>query len=1470
MSSRTPLIRVLATCCLLGPLLAATAGGQVVLDPDFSSDTVGPGQYAAGMNTDYLVRESYGRRAGDNLFHRFVRFDVPTGQSATFVEDAPGSGIRRVVSYVGGSSASRIDGVLRSTIPNADLYFYNARGVVFGPNARLDLQGAFHTGTADHIRFRDDARFGETPSGTSVTLSAADPVAWGFLSVPAAISVEGSSLIVPDDTSLALVGGPLSIAGSGSPPTRATLAAPSGSIQLVSVGSPGEVAIDASTAPDLTAFDSLAPVQLTDEAFVDASGTNDQTLILRGDSLSLDDATIFADHLGPADHPGDAIDIAVRGSIRFGDSDAGTGAFLKSTAFRDLASGGAPGPDVGDGGDVRIAADSFTLDGMGTLMIVGNECANDDCFSSNRPGGAGGALEIDVDRFAIRNGAFAVVQSVGTGTGSHATIRARQVEIGNEAGVFEDTFLLSFNVGSFTPGTGPPPGQDATGGDLTIQAEELVRIDNGGRIRTETQQNGAGGNISIETTRLELVETDPSGLAARSGILTDTVLARTSDLSGGEGTAGDIDVVARGDIVLERGFISSRARNLTSSTTDPTGATGDITLSAPTGTIDLVRSATIESQVFDGLGSTIALDARRVSVRGLSAVQSTLNGDGTAGDIRVRADDILVTGSQTSGVLTRSGLFSKPLDSSDIGSGSSGTIRIDGERLRVENGATISVSTIQTGAVGDVIIGGDAPLQSLTLDAATIEAESNRIGASGGNIQIDAQRVRLDHGARITTSNTGFGDTGTIRLNGRELRILRGSELATRAGLSGAGGDVAIRMTDSVIDHSAIRASAAGATPSNQGGNIDIDSRVLILSSARLDASAPVAAGGRIQITAGRFIRTPTSVLDATGGSPDLDGVVQILSAETNMLNAIPRPAVVFEDPTRRLASGCESRTDAQGSLHALPRVLEGPPDTASFDRARRFARLSRASDGRAAAAARLRAVEAYLEIATGAGPEVGEHERYWSEGEAAGLYLDAGRLPEALQLARRAFAAASTADDLLARYRVGRVLATTLARTGDRRAAIESLRGTARLGESLRRDRLGELPSEITRVAASPELEGEDFSLATDHLLSMLLDEVEGDVADPAQSLLQEIRDLLETQRSAELEDHFRDACLAEHGESSPDAIPGALVLYPILLDDKAAMLTGFEGRFAYHRIAIPTETLLEQTRELRQLLEKRTTRQFLRPAQELYDVMIRPFEAEITAAEVDTVVVVPDGLLRTIPFAALHDRETDRFLVDMKPVALVPSLRFTRPTPIAHEQLTILAAGLEKATAGFERLDYTRREIEELAARFPKSRVLFDDDFEIDALAGEIRTRPYSIVHVATHGRVEADGADSFLLTSDGRVGLDRMTDLISTTRFRRERPLELLTLSACETASGDGRAALGLAGVALRAGARSALATLWSVNDEATARLIDSFYEELAKPEQSRAGALRAAQLEVRGTPRFAHPGYWAPFLMISSWL
>ena len=162
-----------------------------------------------------------------------------------------------------------------------------------------------------------------------------------------------------------------------------------------------------------------------------------------------------------------------------------------------------------------------------------------------------------------------------------------------------------------------------------------------------------------------------------------------------------------------------------------------------------------------------------------------------------------------------------------------------------------------------------------------------------------------------------------------------------------------------------------------------------------------------------------------------------------------------------------------------------------------------------------------------------------------------------------------------------------------------------------------------------------------------------------------------------------------------------------------------------------------------------------------------------------------------------------------------------------------------------------------------------LLNEDFILSTFEKALLDEPFNFIHIASHGEFDSDIEKTFLLAFDDKLTLDRLDHCVGLFRFREE-PLELLTLSACETAAGDDRAALGLAGIAVKASARSALATLWYINDEASSVLVSEFYRQLKDPNISRAMALRHAQLKLLNDPMYEHPCYWAPFLLINNWL
>ena len=483
--------------------------------------------------------------------------------------------------------------------------------------------------------------------------------------------------------------------------------------------------------------------------------------------------------------------------------------------------------------------------------------------------------------------------------------------------------------------------------------------------------------------------------------------------------------------------------------------------------------------------------------------------------------------------------------------------------------------------------------------------------------------------------------------------------------------------------------------------------------------------------------------------------------------------------------------------------------------------------------------------------------------GYQAQLRQDAGYPVEALALYRQAVFAAQQADapELLYRWQwqIGRLLKTQ----GDRDGAILAYQQAAANLQLIRPD----FTASRTSTGGSFRAQvGDAFLELADLLLQRATQQSSANARDAD---LLAARDAMEALKTAEVRDYFQDECvtaLQARTVALDRPPPRTAILYPILLADRLALL--LNSAHGIEQIIVPVDhaTLVHAVREFRHYLEKRTTREYLPLAQRLHGWLILPLQNALDAQQVDTLVIVPDGPLRTIPLAALHDGQ--EFLINRYAVVTTPGLTLTDLRPIRRQKIQPLLSGLTEAVQGFPPLDHVRQELAAIHAAYG-GKVLENENFRLANIHQELKGTPYSIVHIASHGQFASDVRDTFLLTFDDKLTMDGLERFMSLSQYR-DRPVELLTLSACQTAAGDDRAALGLAGIAVKAGARSAVATLWFINDQATALLIAEFYRQLQNPDISKAKALQQAQLLLLNDRRYQHPGYWSPFLLIGNWL
>ncbi|MFN6480831.1 CHAT domain-containing protein [Nostoc sp. DedQUE07] len=373
----------------------------------------------------------------------------------------------------------------------------------------------------------------------------------------------------------------------------------------------------------------------------------------------------------------------------------------------------------------------------------------------------------------------------------------------------------------------------------------------------------------------------------------------------------------------------------------------------------------------------------------------------------------------------------------------------------------------------------------------------------------------------------------------------------------------------------------------------------------------------------------------------------------------------------------------------------------------------------------------------------------------------------------------------------------------------------------------------------------------------------------------LDKARQRIEALQVAELDNFFREACLSNQFVVLDKVVdrnnPNTAIFYPIILDNYLEVIIKLPKQPLIHKTSQVNRQQVEQViTEIRKtIVQPDADHKFKTVSQQLYNWLIKPVETDLKNSKVNTLVFIPDGLLRNIPMSALYDGR--EYLVQKYSVAISPGLQLFTPKPLGQKKLNALAGGLSQPPKNekFAPLPNVKVELKFIQESGVSTTTLLDKNFTSTNLAKTINAQAFRVVHLATHGQFSSKAKDTFILAADGRINVSELDSLLKSREQKLTEPVELLVLSACETAAGDNRAALGLAGVALRAGARSTLASLWQIGDDSTALFIDEFYRQLVTGKTT-AEALRFAQLKLLEAPEYNRPMYWAPYVIVGNWL
>lgn len=536
-----------------------------------------------------------------------------------------------------------------------------------------------------------------------------------------------------------------------------------------------------------------------------------------------------------------------------------------------------------------------------------------------------------------------------------------------------------------------------------------------------------------------------------------------------------------------------------------------------------------------------------------------------------------------------------------------------------------------------------------------------------------------------------------------------------------------------------------------------------------------------------------------------------------------------------------------------------------------------------------------------------------------AQLYEDRGREADALRLSQqgieqlRRVEPATAADLLIAlEWRQGRLLSAL----GQEKQALAAYERAVNHIEAVRQDIPIDYPD--GRSSFRDTLEPIYLGYA-----DLLLQDVQPQTPQQETARLKQVRDVVELIKQTELQDFMGDRCAVEavQGGSIGSLAAGTAVLYPIILRDRLELLLETPDGIARYTTIVSSASVRSEAALFADRL--RSGREdFAVPARQLYDWLLRPLEAALAERNIQSLVIVPDGPLRMVPLGALHDGT--RFVLERYSVAMVTGMTMTNSAAPTQGRVSALVVGLSvpgpvvarlapamtsqilqggpaTATAALapargvgavrpirslntgaqavgagteqalrERLSLpgVKDEVEALS-HILSGTTLLDADFTVDRFGDEARTGDYRVVHIASHGMFGGSAESSFIMAYDNLLSMNGLQSLLQAERFHKN-PIELLSLSACQTAEGNDRAPLGMSGAAIKARAKSVLGTLWPVDDEAARQVMERLYSGISKGRLTKTEALRQAQLELLKHPESKHPFYWAPFVLVGNWL
>ncbi|NEP57327.1 MAG: CHAT domain-containing protein [Symploca sp. SIO2G7] len=456
----------------------------------------------------------------------------------------------------------------------------------------------------------------------------------------------------------------------------------------------------------------------------------------------------------------------------------------------------------------------------------------------------------------------------------------------------------------------------------------------------------------------------------------------------------------------------------------------------------------------------------------------------------------------------------------------------------------------------------------------------------------------------------------------------------------------------------------------------------------------------------------------------------------------------------------------------------------------------------------------------------------------------------------------------------------------GNRQKALESYELTAEAIDNFRQN-TGAIAFNLRELNSDQNFYfRQNVEPAYRQLIELLLEPTPGKTQ-PSPAAIEKARRYFQKFQAAEIESLFICSLQGDKNRSSIDKFIedkqlNAAAIYPIVLRDKIGVIINLPNA------AEPLYYVSSERSNLLDYIDKQVIvlQDSAQPmskveesAQNLYQLLISPAQKKLASYFADSaekiLVFIPDSPLTSIPLAALHDGR--EFLIEKYAVVLSTGWLLKDSNPFEEVKLDSLIVAVEDPKSRkFDQLTSVGKEVKNIKDFLNKPRVFFDKEeiFTKQELEDDIDQSTYNLIHLATHGQFSSDLRNTLIIAAPGEeIEVNDLDGLLLSENRRNSQTLDLLVFSACQTASDDKRAALGIAGAAVKVGASSTLATLWSVDDRFTAEFMGRFYQELIEGNRSRVEALRITQkyfLDDRGVPGDGRmPFEWAPYTLVGDW-